>query len=94
MQNIGVPTVSGITNAIKSGAVGAVGGILVGLSNSLFGNGIVGGLAGIGLAGSAIKGVQGEIIATVLGFEIGKNIMLGNMFSQPAATVSNAFQAI
>lgn len=78
MDKIGVPTISGMTGALKSGAIGAVGGAIYGLSQKFLGTGIWGGLGGIALAGSVLKGVQSEIVSTVLGFEIGKNLLDGS----------------
>jgi len=69
MEKVGVPTFSGIKESMISYGLGAGGGILYGLSTSIFGNGLVGGLLGAGIAGAAIKGVRGEILATILGFQ-------------------------
>jgi len=63
-------------DALSGAGVGAVGGLIYGLSQSIFGTGIWGGLAGIVIAGSVLKGTAGEIVATVLGFEIGKNLLV------------------
>jgi len=69
MEKVGVPTFSGIKESMISYAIGAGGGILYGLSTAIFGSGLIGGLIGAGIAGAAIKGVRGEIISTVLGFQ-------------------------
>lgn len=77
MKEIGLPSVSGMTSALKSGAVGAIGGAVYGLSQKFFGTGLWGALAGIIAAGSVLKGQAGETVATVLGFEIGKSFIGG-----------------
>jgi len=69
MEKVGVPTFSGIKESMISYALGLGGGLLYGISTSIFGSGLIGGLLGAGIAGAAIKGVRGEIIATVLGFQ-------------------------
>ena len=65
-------------------ALGVGGGILYGLSANLFGSGLIGGLLGAGIAGAAIKGVRGEIISTVLGFQTVVGAM-GSAASESAA---------
>ena len=79
MKEIGVPSVSGMTGALKSGAIGAVGGAAYGLSQKFLGTGIWGALAGIAVAGSVLKGVSSEIVSTVLGFQIGQQIVVGGL---------------
>jgi hypothetical protein len=69
MEKVGMPTFSGIKESMISYALGVGGGILYGLSSAIFGSGLIGGLLGAGIAGAAIKGVRGEIISTVLGFQ-------------------------
>lgn len=69
MEKVGVPTFSGIKESMISYALGLGGGVLYGLSTAIFGSGLIGGLLGAGIAGAAIKGVRGEIISTVLGFQ-------------------------
>jgi hypothetical protein len=86
MKEIGIPSVNGMTSALKSGAIGAVGGAVVGLSQKFFGTGIWGGLAGIAIAGSMLKGSSGEIVSTVMGFDIGKQIVAGGLGTKAAAT--------
>lgn len=79
MKEIGVPSVSGMTGALKSGAIGAVGGAAYGLSQKFLGTGIWGALAGIAVAGSVLKGVSSEIVSTVLGFQIGQQLVTGGL---------------
>jgi hypothetical protein len=87
MKEIGIPSVSGMTGALKCGAIGAVGGAVIGLSNKFFGTGLWGALAGIAAAGSILKGDEGKIISTVLGFQIGQQLF-GNFTGskQPQGT--------
>ena len=79
MKEIGVPSVSGMTGALKSGAIGAVGGAAYGLSQKFLGTGIWGALAGIAVAGSLLKGVSSEIVSTVLGFQIGQQLVTSGL---------------
>ena len=79
MKEIGVPSVSGMTGALKSAGIGAVGGAAYGLSQKFLGSGIWGALAGIAVAGSVLKGVSSEIVSTVLGFQIGQQIVSGGL---------------
>ena len=79
MKELGVPSVSGMTGALKSGAIGAVGGAAYGLSQKFLGTGIWGALAGIAVAGSVLKGVSSEIVSTVLGFQIGQQLVSGGL---------------
>ena len=68
-EKIGVPTFSGVKESMVSYALGVGGGLLYGISTAVLGSGFFGGLLGAGVAGAAIKGVRGEIISTVLGFQ-------------------------
>ena len=69
MAKVGVPTVRGVGGALKDYAYGAGGGLLFALSSQLFGSGLLGGALSAGIAGSVIKGTQGETIATMLGLQ-------------------------
>jgi hypothetical protein len=69
MEKFGTPTVSGVKESMIDYGIGFGGGLLYAISTAIFGSGIIGGLAGAGIAGSVVKGVKGEIIATVLGFQ-------------------------
>ena len=83
-DKIGVPSFSGIKESMISYALGLGGGLLFGLSSQVFGSGLFGGLLGAGIAGAAIKGVRGEIISTVLGFQS----IVGSLGSTSAPTDS------
>ncbi len=74
---IGVPTGSGVKDAAVAGGVGAIGALIVGLSQRFLGTGIWGSLAGIVLAGSILKDGEGKIIATVLGYQLGQGVFGG-----------------
>ncbi len=89
MDKIGVPTFGGIKEALIDYALGAGGGLLYGLSSSIFGSGLIGGLVATGIAGAAIKGVRGEIISTMLGFQTGMAMLAGssNNSNENATTV-------
>jgi hypothetical protein len=69
MEKIGTPTFAGIKEAAIDYALGFGGGLLYKISTAIFGSGLIGGVLGAGIAGATIKGVRGEIIATVLGFQ-------------------------
>lgn len=86
MEKVGVPTFGGIKESMINYALGLGGGLLYGLSTSILGSGLFGGLLGAGIAGAAIKGVRGEIIATMLGFQT----VMGAMSSASASTSSNS----
>lgn len=67
-NSIGVPSVQGMKSAFGDFAVGAIGGLAYALSQSLFGNGIIGAIVAPVLAGSVVKGNRGTALATVAGF--------------------------
>lgn len=75
MEKIGVPSASGLKDAMIDYLVGAGGGLLYGLSSALFGSGLIGGVAGAAIAGSMIKGVRGTVIASNLGFQTGLSML-------------------
>lgn len=85
MEKVGVPTFSGIKESMISYALGLGGGVLYGLSSAIFGSGLLGGLLGAGIAGAAIKGVRGEIISTVLGFQTAVGSLTGGNASAASA---------
>lgn len=78
MGKIGTPTVSGMKGSLGNFGYGAAGGLFYNLMTNLLGSGLIGGLAGAAIAGSAIKGVKGEIISTMLGFQAGMSLFGGN----------------
>lgn len=89
-EKIGVPSFSGIKESMISYALGLGGGLLYSLSTSILGSGLFGGLLGAGIAGAAIKGVRGEIISTVLGFQSIVGAMSGASATSSQATPQRA----
>ena len=68
-QKVGMPSVSGVQDAMINYAVGLGGGLVYSIASSFSGSGLLGGLLSAGLAGSVIKGTRGTAIATILGFQ-------------------------
>lgn len=71
MPPIGVPTVRGLKDAAGDYAVGAGGGLLMALAQSVFGNGFLGSLGAALLGGTVVKGSRGETLALMAGFRAG-----------------------
>ena len=67
-KSIGVPTMGGVKASLIDYAYGAGGGLVYSLASSLLGSSFIGSLASAAIAGSVIKGIRGEMIATMLGF--------------------------
>jgi len=74
MKSIGVPTVQGMKGAFGNFLKGGAGGMVQGLGTAIFGNGIIGSIMAVVMAGSVMKGSSAEIIATVAGYEAGKGL--------------------
>lgn len=89
-ERVGVPTVSGMKESMIGFGLGIGGGLTYAISTSLFGSGLIGGLLGAGIAGSVIKGVQGEIISTVLGFQA----VMGSATSSASASAEAPQRAV
>lgn len=70
MPTIGTPTGNSMMEALKSGAMGAAGALIFQLVSGFFGSSLIGGAVGIALAGSVVKGEQGKMIATIIGYEM------------------------
>lgn len=87
-KSIGVPTVKGMKDAFKNAAVGGVGGLVYGIVSAIFGSGIFGAIGSTILAGSVLKEGKAEIIATISGFELGKNLLSGAASRASAASSS------
>jgi hypothetical protein len=84
---VGAPNASGIKDALTSYGVGVAGGAVYGFSQKYLGKyGIVGSIGGAVLAGSMIKGVRGEMIATLLGYTAGLQFVssMGNKAASSA----------
>ena len=66
---IGVPNASGFKGALMGYLYGAGGALVYKFSSQFLGSGLLGSVASAALAGAVIKGEEGKIIATVLGFQ-------------------------
>ena len=64
-----IPTVKGGQKALGNAGVGAVGGLLAGLSRSLFGSSLFGHLLAAVVAGAFVKGPRGDTLALVAGYQ-------------------------
>lgn len=84
---IGIPSASGMMEAVKSGLYGAAGAFVFQFVGNYFGSSLIGSLVGIALAGSVVKGEQGKMIATLLGYELVRsgNFSLGGGSNQESA---------
>lgn len=89
-EKIGTPSTGGMKSALTDFAIGAAGGFLYDVATGILGNGLFGGLAGAALAGSMVKGVRGEIIATTLGFQAGMSLIGGNATQAAEAAPANS----
>lgn len=76
-NSVGVPTARSVGSAFGSAAKGGAGGLVYTLVRRMFGSGLLGSLAAVGLAGGAIKGDEGKIIATMAGFMGGQSLLAG-----------------
>lgn len=88
-RTVGVPTIKGMKGAFKDFAVGAGGGLIYGLSQAIFGSGLIGSLAAPVLAGSVIKGDRGTALATIAGF-----MLLAGIGMSGAATANAGSEAV
>lgn len=79
MAEVGVPTASSFMDGLKKYGVGAIGGVTYNLAASFFGSGLIGGAVSAALAGSVVKGAQGDMIATMIGFQSGLGFNVGNI---------------
>jgi hypothetical protein len=76
-MDVTVPTVKGVTDALKSYGAGVAGGLVYQLALAMMGrivpgaNALVGGLVAAALSGSVVKGQRGDTIATMAGFQTG-----------------------
>jgi len=81
---VGVPTAKGIGGAFKDAAWGGLAGAVFGIVTSIFGNGLLGLLAGTVIAGSALKGSRGTAVATMMGF-----LFISALFAGGSSTQSS-----
>lgn len=84
-KTIGVPSVAGMQGAFTDAATGAGGGLIYGLARAILGNGFIGSLIAVVLAGSVVKGARGTALATIAGFMLLSD-MLGGSTAQAATT--------
>lgn len=66
---VGVPNASGFKGALMGYLYGAGGALVYKLAGGFLGNSMLGSVAAAAVAGAVIKGEEGKIIATVLGFQ-------------------------
>lgn len=69
-DKIGMPTTAGMMDALKSSAYGAAAALVFQFVGGYFGSSLIGSLVGIALAGSLVKGQEGKMVATLLGYEL------------------------
>ncbi len=79
MGSVGVPSARTMGQSFGHYAKGAMGGAIQGLVSGMTGNKLIGSLAGPLVAGSMIKGVSGDVIATVAGMQIGQALVSGGL---------------
>lgn len=78
---IGVPNVSGFKGALMGYLYGAGGGLVYKFASQFLGSSLLGSVASAALAGAVIKGEEGKIIATVLGFQgMMSGVGIGSLF--------------
>jgi len=69
--SIALPTVGGVQKSMMSYGVGILAGIGYQFVTKFTGSGLIGGALAAALAGAAVKGQVGEMIAVNLGFNVG-----------------------
>jgi len=66
---------------------GAGGGLVYKVASGFLGNSILGGAAAAAVAGATLKGEEGKIIATVIGFQsMMSGVGIGSLFSGGSST--------
>ena len=75
-NEIGIPNKSSFMNAVKGYGYGAVGGIAYNLFSGLLGSSLLGSVGAAVLAGAFLKGDEGKMLTTIIGFQA---VMLGNL---------------
>lgn len=84
-KTIGVPSVAGMQGAFTDAAVGAGGGLIYGLARAVLGNGFIGSIIAVVLAGSVVKGPRGTALATIAGF-----MLLSDMLTTSTAQAASS----
>jgi hypothetical protein len=69
--SIGLPTVGGVQKSMMSYGVGILAGIGYNFVKGFTGSGLIGGALAAAVAGAAVRGPIGEMIAVNLGFNVG-----------------------
>lgn len=83
----GVPNASGFKGALMGYLYGAGGGLVYKFASQFLGSSLLGSVASAALAGAVIKGEEGKIIATVLGFQgMMSGTGLGSLFGGQSAS--------
>jgi hypothetical protein len=83
---IGVPNASGFKGALMGYLYGAGGGLVYKFASQFLGSSLLGSVASAAVAGAVIKGEEGKIIATVLGFQgMMSGTGLGSIFNGGAS---------
>jgi len=75
--SIGVPTVSGVGNALTAYGVGIAAGLGYRLLTGITGSGILGGAISAAIVGATVRGQVGDTISAMLGFTTGQGGLEG-----------------
>lgn len=90
-----VPTKKGLEGAAINYAVGTGAGVIADIVRRVTGSGFLGSLVSASIAGAAIKGERGEIVATVAGFAAGSQLGIVDRLPIPQIPVlSDAFASL
>lgn len=76
MAVIDVPSVGGVRRSLGKYGQGLLGGVVYTFASNMLGSGLVGGAVSSALAGAAIRGESGDMIATIGGFASGQNLLV------------------
>lgn len=69
MAAISVPTISGVQSGLQMYAFGAIARLGFNVISGFTGSGLIGGAIAAAAASAIIRGTQGDVIATMLGFQ-------------------------
>ena len=95
MPKVEVPTKRGLEASGADYIVGIGGGVIADVVGRMTGSGFLGSLVSAAIAGAAIKGTRGEIVATVAGYAAGTQLGIVDRLPIPQIPVlSNAFQSL
>ena len=79
MAAIAVPTISGVQTGLQMYAFGAIARLGFNVISGFTGSGLIGGAIAAAAASAIIRGAQGDVIATMLGFQAAEE-GLGGLF--------------